>query len=152
MINFDKKELKTLLLADAAVIGLILLYVAGGLVTKVISDSLPNGDLLPYCLCHFLFHLYCPFCGCTRAGIALLNLDFAASFAANPLIILTPILIFAFNVVSIIKIAKGKSIPSLEKAAKTVIAFLLVFCLVRNLLMIFFGFDTLGELAHFWYK
>lgn len=149
MKNFEKEQLKRLAVLNALA-GLVILAIAVSALGIRFVNSHLQDYYIPYCLTHDLLHLYCPFCGCTRAGLALFKLDFVGSFLANPLIILGVLGWVVYNVISIVRISKGKNIPDLGRVGLFVGLFLLLFFALRNVLMIFFGFDTLGELVGFW--
>ena len=86
MKRFDEKQLKKLLYNDAVALSILLVVALGALGLRFVNSRLPEGIDIPYCLCHDILRLYCPFCGCTRAGVALMRLDIAESFKANPLV------------------------------------------------------------------
>ena len=150
MKKIKKERLKRLLVSDGLILLAVLAAAVLALGTKLINSLLPEGYYLPYCLCHDLLHLYCPFCGCTRAGLALFRLDFAASFSANPLVILFCFALAFYNGVSLCQIWCEKEIPDLRRYGPFVLVLLVLFAVLRNILMIFFGIDTLGELVGFW--
>ena len=150
MENFKKEQLKRLIIFNVLTVFALIVTAVSALGIKFANSRLPDGFYIPYCLCHDLLHLYCPFCGCTRAGLALLRLDVAESFAANPLVILFCVGFAAYDVIAVARVNKGNALPDLRRLGFWVGIFLLVFSLVRNILMIFFGFDTLGELSFFW--
>lgn len=150
MKNFDKKQLNRLLSLDGAVAAIIAMAAFGAIMLRLVNSHLPDGVSIPYCLTHDLLHLYCPFCGCTRAGLALLRLELWESFLANPLVLLFVAALVAYNAVSLWRIGKGRQIPDLSRFKTAAVILLVAFTLARNLLMIFFDFDTLGELYAFW--
>lgn len=150
MKNSRKQKFKRLAENDTKFCLAVLACVAVAFGMNFINSRLPDGYYIPYCISHDVFHLYCPFCGCTRAGIALVRLDFVGSLVANPLVILFCIIFVCYNVVSVVLICKDKRIPNLKRCGTGAVCFLLLFAVVRNILMIFFGFDTLSELIVFW--
>lgn len=150
MKNFDKNQLKRLLSIDAAIIAILTVIASGAMLLRLTNSLLPKGFYLPYCLAHDLLHLYCPFCGCTRAGLSLLRLDIVGSLTANPLVLLFVLAVAVFNAISLFRARRGRSIPDISRLSWPALALLLTFAVARNILMIFFDFDTLGELAHFW--
>lgn len=150
MENLKKEQLKKLICLNALTLLFVLVTAVSALGIKYVNSRLPWGIYLPYCLTHDLLRLYCPFCGCTRAGLALFRLDVVGSLAANPTVILFCLEYFAYNAVSAVFILRGKKLPSLARWGVAFGIFLLVLSAVRNILMIFFGFDTLGELVGFW--
>ena len=146
----QQSKIKALLSYDAVVIAILAVVVAGTLALNLTNYLLPNGIKIPYCLSHDILHLYCPFCGCTRAGLALLKLDFAASIKANPLVLIFIVGFVLFNFVSFLRIKRGKDIIKIKRAGLYAGIILTCYALLRNLLMIFCDFDTLGELVSFW--
>lgn len=150
MENLKKEQFKKLIALNIFTLTVLLVIAAAALGIKYINSRLPHWLYIPYCLTHDLFHLYCPFCGCTRAGLALLRLDVAGSFAANPTVILFCFEYLVYNAVAAVFIFKGKKIPELKRWGIATGIFFILFFAVRNILMIFFGFDTLGELVGFW--
>lgn len=150
MKNSRKQEFYRLLESDATFCAAVLACVVVAFGMNFINSRLPDGYYIPYCISHDVFHLYCPFCGCTRAGFALISLDFVGSLTANPLVILFCTAFVCYNVVSVVLICKDKCIPNLKRGGTGAVCFLLLFAVVRNILMIFFGFDTLNELIVFW--
>lgn len=147
MKNSNKEEIKRLVAVDVTLLGAVIFAASAAFFMKSLSSG---GLYVPYCLCHDLLHLYCPFCGCTRAALALLKLDFVGSFLANPLVILFSLGCIAYNAISIICVVRSRKIPDLGRVGVFVGVCLLVFFALRNILMIFFGIDTLGELIVFW--
>ena len=105
-----------------------------------------------YCLMYSLFHLYCPFCGGTRAIFDILNLDILSAIKHNVFLIYLIIAFVFYDIRALSMILKGRknafSVPKWLWML-TVILFA-VFFVVRNLLMIAFGIDTVGDLAGFW--
>ena len=150
MKKFDRKKLAALAYSDLVVLAIVAVTAIGALGLRLLNSILPDGVQIPYCLCHDLLHLYCPFCGCTRAGVALFRLELAESFKANPLVLLFVLGLVLYNVISLVRISRGGEIPRIKRAEIWVGVLLLCFAIVRNILMIFFKFDTLGELVSFW--
>lgn len=151
MKNFNKAEFKKLISIDATAAALGVAVAVSALAMMLANAIVGKiGIKIPYCLCHDLLHLYCPFCGCTRAGLALLKLDLLGSLEANPLILLMIVGFLAFNAVSLFRVWRGREIVDLAHFKVAGVIILIVFSLVRNILMIFFDYDTLGELYVFW--
>lgn len=105
-----------------------------------------------YCLTYSFFHLYCPFCGGTRAIFDILSLDILSAIKHNVFLIYLIIAFVFYDIRALSMILKGRknafSVPKWLWML-TVILFA-VFFVVRNLLMIAFGIDTVGGLAGFW--
>ena len=146
----QKTKIKALLSYDAVVLAILAVVIAGTLALKLTNMMLPDSIKIPYCLSHDILHLYCPFCGCTRAGLALLKLDFISSFKANPLVLVFIFGFVLFNLISYVRIKRGKDILRINRAGLYAGIILTGFALIRNILMMFFDFDTLGELVSFW--
>ena len=93
-------------------------------------------------------HLYCPGCGGSRALFALLRLDIVGSLAANPSL-LSGIATLVYYEVAFFLSARGRARvrawPAIAYAA-----FILAFFVIRNLLLVFCGFDPLGDRIGYW--
>ena len=150
MKKIDRKKLAALAYSDRGVLAVGAVIAISALALHFLNSILPKGIQIPYCLCHDFLRLYCPLCGCTRAGLALLHLDFAESLKANPLVLLFVLGLVLYNLVSLVRIGRGGELLRVKNAWVLTGISLFAFALVRNLLMIFFKFDTLGELVSFW--
>lgn len=98
------------------------------------------------CLFHKLLHLYCPGCGGTRATFALLHGQIQTSFLANPAVLLGVILIIYYEGSTAYYLFR----QSASYYWKTRIAYgycilVLFLTLIRNLLLIVFQIDWLGD-------
>jgi hypothetical protein len=108
----------------------------------------------PNMSCVFLkvFHLYCPGCGGTRALFSLLHGDILASLAYNPLLILTALFVLFYEIAYIVHIF-GNVKPSafflrLYNILPIIfVVIVILFAVIRNLLVIFFKFDPVGDLT-----
>lgn len=150
-MNSSKKEnLKILVKYDLLVLFFALAAALLALGTKFINSRLAGGLQIPYCFCHDFLRLYCPLCGCTRAGVALFRLELLESLKANPFVVIFCLAFTAYNLASCRRILGGKAPCDLKRWSTVFGIALLIFALVRNVLMIFFGIDTLGELAALW--
>ena len=153
MKNLDKNELKRLWEVNAAVLGVAVAAAALALsltVANKVLEWLGFWFRIPYCACHDFLHLYCPVCGATRAGVSLLKLDFIGSLKANPLLIIAIVGLLIYDILSLWRISKGRGIIVIKHGGFKLGIFLALFAVARNILMIFFNFDTLGELSTFW--
>ena len=102
------------------------------------------------CPLHDLLHLYCPFCGGSRAILSLLRFDFPTAFRVNPAVLLSlPIVLFYYARALVVffrggvfsfRIPRGWTIALLSLFG--------VFFLVRNVLLLAFGFDPTGDFIH----
>ncbi len=136
--SFSAFRRRFLLLSAGALVGsLLFLYL----------DTLDLFDLFLICPFH-VFGLYCPTCGMTRAAHALLSLDLLSAFSLNPcLFVLLFVLLWYF---SFGLFALFKKDPTLFRRARRWPLWLLLFSLafyflLRNILLLFFHIDLLGD-------
>lgn len=104
------------------------------------------------CFFHDWLMLYCPLCGGTRSVEALLKLDFAEALRANALVVLLIPVAAAIYVRAWMRLKRGEErlFPFPHWAWILGVTLLVTFGIVRNLLMICFSFDPLGDLLWFW--
>jgi hypothetical protein len=106
----------------------------------------PTADTwYPKCLLNLLTGLYCPFCGTTRCGHALLHGDVAQAAAWNVLSVVLLPLASLWLYWAALCIVRSKPLPDLNPPAwllKAFVVVLLVFWLARNLPI--FPFDLLA--------
>ncbi|MBQ8173898.1 MAG: DUF2752 domain-containing protein [Clostridia bacterium] len=93
-------------------------------------------------------HLYCPGCGFTRAVRALLSFDILASLAAHPFALLG-IGVIGYYEVALFRAARGRGRVRAWPAVSFAVG-LLCFFVLRNLLLILFGIDFLGDFGQEW--
>lgn len=109
-------------------------------------------SVIPSCILHDLFHVYCPFCGGTRALDELLHFHLLESLRYHPLAVVFAALLAVWYVFAWARLFRGKSpfiaIPKPLSVALTVAV--VAFWLLRNLLLILFHIDPLGDLVGFW--
>ena len=103
------------------------------------------------CIMHRFF-IYCPMCGGTRAVAALVRFDFLAAWNYNAFVVLLAFVVLALDVWAWVRYAQKKEpLIVLPKWIWIVLAVaLLIFFILRNVLMIFFGIDPTGDLVYFW--
>ena len=103
------------------------------------------------CIMHRFF-IYCPMCGGTRAVAALVRFDFLAAWNYNAFVVLLAFAVLALDVWAWVRYAQKKEpLIVLPKWSWIVLAVaLLIFFILRNVLMIFFGIDPTGDLVYFW--
>ena len=113
-------------------------------------------DLFPHqlsgCLMHDLAFLYCPVCGGTRAVRAMLSFDFLTALRCNAAVTLSVPLFAVLDIVSWRRFFKGEN-PFFKIPVWGWVLFasaIALFFVGRNLLMILFGFDPMGDLGFFW--
>ena len=147
MKNINLRALKRLLIIHALIACLALMMLA----YKQASDAMAKEMFtLPYCLTHDLFHLYCPLCGGTRAMMSLLRLDIVSALRFNPLAVAFAAGFLIYDGVSLCRVLKGGELPHVNFTWGKLVAVIIGYFIVRNLLMIIFGIDPIGELLHYW--
>lgn len=104
------------------------------------------------CVSYKFFHLYCPLCGGTRAIFALLELDFICALRYNSFIFYLAFAVIAYDVKVGIWAFKGRNDAFvLPKWLIWLTAVLFVLFLIgRNLLMIVWRIDPIGDLLGYW--
>ena len=109
--------------------------------------------LLIYCPFHFFLHLYCPACGGTRAAWLLLSGDIVGSLLYNP----TTIALLAAAVYYEVAALRSLITRRLDyiKGVRfyplyITVGICLLYCIVRNLLLVFGIYDGIGELLPYW--
>lgn len=94
------------------------------------------------------FHIYCPGCGGTRAVEALFNLQPVRSLYYNPAVILMILVAVCIQIIKIIEVKRG---TKMYKTRILVYGLFLViwfvYFIVRNILLVHFGIDMLGDFS-----
>lgn len=96
------------------------------------------------------YSLYCPTCGMTRALKYALRFDFINSFKSNPMffILLANLIVTVVVVVKRIRNGKRKHIAKDIMLINTVTLLIwIAFGVIRNLLLVHYGIDFLGDLS-----
>lgn len=103
-----------------------------------------------HCPMHDLLHLYCPFCGGTRALRALAQLRFAEAFCLSPVCLSFVPVAAVLDIRALILLCRGSHKPLLPRGACLFLAVWLIGGTgLRNVLMLF-GVEYTGELYAFW--
>ena len=103
------------------------------------------------CLMHRFF-IYCPLCGGTRAIAALTRFHFIEAWNYNAFVVLLCFAILALDVWAWVRYFQKKE-PLIILPRWSYITFcviLVIYFILRNVLMIFFGIDPTGDLVYFW--
>ena len=108
-------------------------------------------DIFGGCLMHRFF-IYCPLCGGTRAVAALIRFDFLAAWNYNAFVVLLVAVALGLDVWAWIRyFQKKEPLIILPKWSWFVFcSALVIYFILRNVLMIFFGIDPTGDLVYFW--
>lgn len=105
-----------------------------------------------HCPLHDLLHLYCPFCGGTRALRALARFRFGEAFRLSPVCLSLLPVAAAFDLRALILLCRGGEGPLLPRGWWWVLCLWLIGgTALRNLLMLS-GVEYTGELYSFWGK
>lgn len=151
LAKLKENKIKKLLV----LIMLILMGVAGVAVALITKETGTEISFSPSrCFFPAFLHLYCPGCGGTRAVRFLLKGELVSSFLAHPLI---PYLLFIYlqclgmSVYDVFIDKSGKwHVKVFMWQIWGILVIVLGTFLVRNLLMLAFGIDFLGECVSFW--
>lgn len=147
-----RKALEILLVNGAlAAAGLLFLYALVPFCKDVLHLTL-------VCPAEALLHLYCPGCGGSRAARALLSLDVGASLVCNPTVAALVLALLVYDGIAAASLVCGSDeiyrtalFRRLRKVVVWTVAVVFVGqFLVRNILLVVWQIDPLGDLAAFW--
>ncbi len=98
-------------------------------------------------------HLYCTGCGGTRAIGALLRCDILNAFRLNPFVPIAAILFICYDLRAVIAIVRGeKLVVKVHNAVWISVAvFLILMTAARNIALVRFGYDPIGDLIAYWH-
>lgn len=104
------------------------------------------------CVSYRFFHLYCPLCGGTRAIFALLELDVLGALRYNSFIFYLAFAAIAYDVKVCVGVFRGREDAfTMPKWLIWLTAVLFaLFFVGRNLMMIAWGIDPIGDLVGYW--
>ncbi len=121
------KIIKAIVIAAGLIVGVIVLH----------SDNPFIQSLIPPCFFHELTGLYCPGCGTTRAGRALLHLDFLTAVRNNVMLVITLPLLAIYMPLYIWDFIQGeKKVRNVRVNRHVLVAYivvLFVFTILRNI-------------------
>ncbi|MBQ7153603.1 MAG: DUF2752 domain-containing protein [Clostridia bacterium] len=124
---------------------------AGGLALFLLLPVMIPALRMP-CPFHDLLKLYCPFCGGTRAVRAVLKGQIVEGIVMYPPLVWLLGLFTAFEITAV-RACLRKSAPLVQIRSwvtwATAAVFIL-FTIIRNILLIAYGIDPIGDLIEFW--
>ena len=143
--EFQKKTLLVFIFAN-----LILLTVSA-LYAHIIAEA--GGKDIVGCAMKRLFFIYCPGCGGSRSLLHLFRLDFISAFKLYPPMAVLLFFLIDIEVRALLSIVKDKPryLASFKLSSLLIIpAVLLLHFFIRNLLLVEFGIDPIGDLQFFY--
>lgn len=146
-IDSNRHAWRQFLLIHCAIIGAVLFLLFYDAFFAYRIFFLPFG-----CILHHWFLVYCPLCGGTRAIGSMLSLDFLTAFQQNAWVVLFALFAIVWDAFGVIRLIKGWEHPwSMPKWIYWVLIIsLAIFFIVRNVMLIAFHIDPLGDLLHAW--
>lgn len=135
----------------------VLVLILGAFVWRGLLDRIPprepHGMRLSGCTLHDIFHIYCPLCGGTRAIVALCRGQLLQSLQYNPVSAYLAVGFSVFDIIAATRIARRSAKPivniPLWYVAVGIALAVLVF-IVRNVCLIGYGIDNIGDLGGYW--
>lgn len=131
------------------------LFVVAALISfQFYCNYMWNGGGADKSVCFFmrLFNLYCPFCGVTRSIWYLTRLDIVNAIIFSPFAVTAACGFVYCDVRAFVALLKGKEHISRISPwiSKLLVTVLVATFIVRNLLLVFCGYDPLGNIGDFW--
>lgn len=104
-----------------------------------------------FCPIHELFQIYCPTCGVTRALDSILHLKFGQAWIQNPCIVLLVLLIAYYDIRAFISLIRGEERVCHIKRwqAFCYIGILIIHGVVRDIMLVNYGIDPLGDFPQY---
>lgn len=100
------------------------------------------------CFIRNQFHIYCPGCGGTRSVEALFNLQPVQSLYYNPAVILMILVAVCIQIIKIIEVKRGTKIYKTRIVVYSLFLVIwLVYFIFRNILLVCYGIDMLGDFS-----
>jgi hypothetical protein len=113
-----------------------------------LSEQLPAA-----CAVHDIFHIYCPGCGGTRAVYLLLHGHPIQSFFYHPIVLFVAVLLAEYEVGAVVTLLRknGKRYYVLKDwFCYIALGIIIGNWVVRNILLLCFHMDYIGDLLQFW--
>ncbi len=106
------------------------------------------------CGMKYLFHLYCPGCGGTRAIDSFLHGNFIKSFLYNPVILYLAVYFLSYYLPAFLHFIGlwKKKINNMIYVYILIglLAIIIIHFVARNLLLVYGGYDYIGECIKYW--
>lgn len=105
-----------------------------------------------FCFLKRYTHLYCPMCGGTRAAYSLAKLDLISALRYNAFAVVLIILLILFDIRCFIRLFITKNEGPLIRLWEgiAVLALMIAFFITRNVLLVFWNIDQIGDLLKYW--
>lgn len=108
----------------------------------------------PSCVMKMFFHLYCPGCGGSRALDCFLHGRLIQSFLFQPVIVYLAAYFLSYYIPALMRMTglyKGKYNPRFYLYPLFgLLALIILFFVIRNLLLVYGGYDYIGECVNYW--
>ena len=145
MSPFRKKLLLFFIISNVSFLVVSLLY------AHVTAIAMESGVEAIHCVFKHNIKLYCPGCGGSRSLVYLLRLDLLRSFICYPALPVTALLILDADIRAVISFVKNspKAILGFRTGALISIPTIIILnFVVRNILLICFGIDMIGDIIN----
>ena len=138
---------KILLVCGTLNLALLCAAIIYGAVTR---EAILEGREAVECFVKHNFLIYCPGCGGSRSLVYLLEFDFLKSFLYYPALPLSAAIIVYVDILTVIAFFKNSILP-LKRIKPEILllipAVIFATFIIRNVLLIGFGIDTLGDIT-----
>ena len=114
----------------------------------LMGRAFPNGYF--HCALHDILHLYCPFCGGTRALFAVFRLDFAAILRLNAALPPAALIFAVLDVRALVLLCRHSEKSLFPRWLFPAAVACFIFFFVLRVALLLFGFDPAGDLLVFW--
>ena len=139
------KRWKPYLLFHLGLVGVAAVFAVYAWVTSLLF---PNGFF--HCFMHDLMRLYCPFCGITRAFMALLRLQIAEAFRLNTAAMLAGIVAVVLDIRAFVILCRKSKKRLIPPSTETVAICYFAICTATKNLLMLGGIDQTGDLKQYW--